>query len=273
MGYSVLASGKLFSARRRATEIFYQQRSSIQLDIFRTACGRVLRRRKHNSPVTQTPAVNVNARDCFDRTPLSWAAAEGYPKVVRLFLAQQDIIIEPKAELSLSPLSLALFAARAEVVGLLLEYNDKIHILRTIGVTSESTMARAGDQELFQLLLYRTKVDDDPSERPLPQSATEYGINDIVWLLQNQDAYTRGDDGCERAPELLVKDYQNQEAQMCRSLPPGDECDAEESRSTQAARRGWSMVLELHFRRCCTTSIRLIHVILNIMSVGNRRRV
>jgi hypothetical protein len=204
----------------------------------------------------KTPAVDDNARDCFNQTPLSWAAAKGYPKVVRLFLAQRDIIIEPKAELSLSPLSLALFAGHTEIVGLLSGYNDKIHVLKTIGGSSEITVKADGDQESVQLLLYRTKVDGDPSERPLPQSATEYGINGIVWLLLNKDAYIREDHECKGVPELqLVK------AQICRrSLK-------DESPSTQVARRGWSIVLALIFKRRCTTSIRLIHEIFNILSV------
>jgi ankyrin repeat protein len=70
-----------------------------------------------------TSTINVNVRSTAGQTPLFWAAANGYSKVVRLLL---DYGAEPNYtdKDGRSPLSIAQFYDQTTVIAMLTEYES-----------------------------------------------------------------------------------------------------------------------------------------------------
>ncbi|KAI9770336.1 MAG: hypothetical protein M1840_003495, partial [Geoglossum simile] len=127
-----------------------------------------------------------NKRDGQGRTPLWWAAANGYTGVVELLLAIRGVEPDSGDSSSQTPLSLAAGNGQLEVVELLLKRGAKLDSKDKWGQTPLSWAAEKGQQEVVELLLERgARPDskDSGSDRTLLSRAAEKGQQDFVKLL------------------------------------------------------------------------------------------
>jgi ankyrin repeat protein len=68
--------------------------------------------------------VSADTKDNDGRTPLSWAAAQGYEAVVKLLLAREDVEADAKDYIDQTPLWWAALGGHEAVVKLLLARDD-----------------------------------------------------------------------------------------------------------------------------------------------------
>jgi ankyrin repeat protein len=135
---------------------------------------------------------NLNTRDNGGRTPLSRAAASGYRSVVELLLTKEDIDINARDCDGQTPLSQAAVNGYEEVVKLLLaKENIDVNTKDEHGQTPLSRVAGEGRQEIVQLFLMNERtslnVRDVDGRTPLSLAA-ENGHEVIVELLLGKNA-------------------------------------------------------------------------------------
>ncbi|KAI9761527.1 MAG: hypothetical protein M1840_001790 [Geoglossum simile] len=147
-----------------------------------------------------------NKRDSRDRTPLWWAAANGYMEVVELLLAIKGVEPDSKDSSGQTPLSLAAGNGHLKVVELLLERGAKPDSKDKWDQTPLSWAAEKGQQEVVKKLLDgRVKPDskDSRSGRTLLSRAAEKGQLDFVKLLLERGVKPDSKDlGSGRTPLL-----------------------------------------------------------------------
>ena len=135
-----------------------------------------------------TGKADVNSKDHIGRTPLSWAAGEGYEGVVRLLLATDKAEINSKDHYGWTPLSWAAATGHEAVVELLL-------ILGKADIDSKDNRGRTpllwaaanGHEAVVELLLILGKADID--------SKDNRGRTPLLWAAAN---------GHEAVVELLL---------------------------------------------------------------------
>ncbi|KAI9665887.1 MAG: hypothetical protein M1821_003822 [Bathelium mastoideum] len=130
---------------------------------------------------------DVDAKDIFGQTPLSWAACHGHKTVVKLLLETEEVDIESKDTNSQTPLWKAARNGHEEVVKLLLETGKvEIDSQGSYGWTPLSNAAYYGYEKIVKLLLETGKVDIDLKDRygwtPLLDAAYN-GHEKVVELL------------------------------------------------------------------------------------------
>jgi ankyrin repeat protein len=136
----------------------------------------------------ETGEVDVDSRDShYGRTPLSWAAGNGREAVVKLLLAIGKVDADSRDNEGRTPLSWAAGNGREAVVKLLLATGKVDADSRdNFGRTPLSWAARNGREAVVKLLLATGKVDadsrDNKGRTPLSWAAN-YGCEAVVKLL------------------------------------------------------------------------------------------
>ncbi|KAI5786049.1 hypothetical protein FPQ18DRAFT_394149 [Pyronema domesticum] len=102
---------------------------------------------------------------------------------------KKSIKVEPKVELSLTPLSLAALASHAHVAKFLSDHTGNAKALDSVRWQSGEAKSDAyGEKLKFFLERYGcVKSDEDFSENTPSIPASEYGINEVVLLLLERD--------------------------------------------------------------------------------------
>jgi hypothetical protein len=95
---------------------------------------------------------DVDSKDSYGRTPISWAAEEGYEPVVRLLL-KKGAELESIASNGLTPLSYAAERGHEAVAKLLLEKGAELESVDIDGLTPLSYAAKRGHEAVVKLLL------------------------------------------------------------------------------------------------------------------------
>jgi ankyrin repeat protein len=134
---------------------------------------------------------DLDSKDTYGRTPLSWAAKSGHEAVVKLLL-EEGAELETKDDDGQTPLSWAAESGHEAVVKLLLEKGTKLETKDTyFGRTPLSWAAKSGHEAVVKLLLEKgTKLETKDTyygQTPL-SLATENGHEAVVKLLLEKGA-------------------------------------------------------------------------------------
>ncbi|KAI9860058.1 MAG: hypothetical protein M1813_006406 [Trichoglossum hirsutum] len=128
----------------------------------------------------ESAKVDVDSKDTYGRTPLSWAAGNGHEAVVKLLLATEKVDVDPKDSYSgRTPLSWAAVNGHEAVVKLLLA-TEKVDLdskSTSYGRTPLSWAAENGHEAVVKLLLETEKVDVD--------SKYSSGLTPLSWAAGN----------------------------------------------------------------------------------------
>ncbi|KAH0536219.1 hypothetical protein FGG08_006886, partial [Glutinoglossum americanum] len=137
----------------------------------------------------ESPEVDVDSKDTYGLTPLSWAAARGHEAVVKLLLETGKVGAESRDGSGQTPLSLAAEGGHEVVVKLLLE-TGKVGVESRDGSgrTPLSLAAAGGHEAVVKLLLETGKVDVG--------SRDAYGLTPLSWAAAG---------GHEAVVELLLE--------------------------------------------------------------------
>jgi len=130
---------------------------------------------------------DIQLKDEFHRTPLSWAAENGHEAVVRLLVERGDVDNNAKDSYGQTPLSYAAGNGHEAVVRLLVERDDAdINAKDNYGRTPLLLAAQDGHEAVVRLLVERGDVDtnakDSFGRTPLLLAA-ENGHEAVVRLL------------------------------------------------------------------------------------------
>jgi ankyrin repeat protein len=182
---------------------------------------------------------DLDVRDTYNQTPLSWAAKQGHTAVVRLLLERgpelevknnhqgetplslaakhgheavvhqlldQGAKVESNGKNSSTPLSLAAWKGHEAVVRLLLEWDAKADSKDASGNTPLSLAARNGYEAIVRLLVEQdAKVDSENIEGYTPLSlSVMYGYEPVVRLLLERDAKVDSKDTSGHTPLSLA---------------------------------------------------------------------
>ena len=110
--------------------------------------------------------VTADSQDEDGCTPLCWAAMRGHEVIVRLLLSREDVIADTRDKWGATPLSRAAVGGHEPVVRLLLSQDDVAADSRdSRGQTPLSWAAVAGDEPVVKLLLSRTDVVADSRDK------------------------------------------------------------------------------------------------------------
>ena len=115
---------------------------------------------------------NVEVKDDFNRTPLSWAAEKGHEDVVRLLLGREGVDINAKDDGGMTPLSWAAHIGHAAVVRLLIE--REIIDINTEGSTPLIVAAKRRHESVLWLLVEKDGTDRDAMDWE--------GMIPLVWV-------------------------------------------------------------------------------------------
>ena len=130
-----------------------------------------------------------NSQDSDGRTPLSWAAEEGYASIVRLLLSRGDIVADSRDTYDRTSLSFAAERGHEAIVRLLLNREVDVDSRDNMGRTPLSYAAEGGHEAIVRLLLNR-EVDVDSRDiwgrTPLLRAAV-FGHEAIVRLLSSRN--------------------------------------------------------------------------------------
>ncbi|OWT42487.1 Ankyrin repeat-containing protein [Pochonia chlamydosporia 170] len=132
---------------------------------------------------------DVELKDSYSRTPLSWAAEEGHEAVVKLLL-DKGADVEPKGSHGQTPLWRAAEKGHEAIVKLLLEKGADVESKGSHGQTPLSWAAEKGHEVIVKLLFDKgadVESKDDHGQTPLSWAAAE-GHEAIVKLLLDKGA-------------------------------------------------------------------------------------
>ena len=161
--------------------------------------------------------VDINARDWFGRTPLSWAAANGHEAVIKLLLETGEADVNSRDNGGRTALWWAALCGHEAVIKLLLETGEAdVNSRDNGGLTALSWAARGGHEAVIKLLLETGEADvnsrDNGGWTALSRAAWN-GREAVVKLLLETgeaDVNSRDDNGltalsCAAGHEAVVK--------------------------------------------------------------------
>ena len=126
-----------------------------------------------------TGTVDVDSKDGYGQTPLSWAAKEGHEAVVNLLLDTGKVNINLEDSEGRTPLSWAAGNGHKAVVKLLLKTGKvEADLKDNKGKTPLSWAAGNGHEAVVKLLIETGKVDVDLKD-------SEYGQTPLSWAAEN----------------------------------------------------------------------------------------
>jgi ankyrin repeat protein len=145
---------------------------------------------------------DVEAKDVFSRTPLSWAAKNGHEAVVRLLLEAEADVEAKDPRLGWTPLSWAAKKGHEAVVRLLLEAEADVEAKDWLGRTPLLWAAKNGHEAVVRLLLEAeadVEAKDRFSRTPLSEAAKKEH-EAVVRLLLEADADAEAKNGFGETP-------------------------------------------------------------------------
>ena len=135
---------------------------------------------------------DLDIRDTYNRTPLSWAAKQGHKAVVRLLLERGPELELKDNRRGQTPLSLAAEHGHEAVAHQLLEQGAEVESNDTNCRTPLFLAAQKGHEALVRLLLeykHNAEVNSKDIRGHIPLSlAARNGYNTTVWLLLEHGA-------------------------------------------------------------------------------------
>jgi hypothetical protein len=146
-----------------------------------------------------------DCKNSYSRTPLSYAASNGYETVVKLLIERDDVKADSKDRYGQTPLSHAASNGHETVVKLLMERDDvEADSKDQYGRTPLLYAAWSGHETIVKLLIERNDVEtnskDQYSRTPLSYAA-ESGHETIVKLLiERNDVETNAKDQYSQTP-------------------------------------------------------------------------
>ena len=151
--------------------------------------------------------IDIDSKDSYGRTPLSYAAERGHEQIAQLLLATDQVDVNSKNVYGRTPLSYAVEEGHKALVQLLFATNRLgMDAKDSFGMTPLSWAAWRGSKSVVQLLLDTGQVDVDSKDfngrTPLSLAAME-GNEAVVQLLLatgQVDVNSKGIDG--RTPLL-----------------------------------------------------------------------
>ena len=187
---------------------------------------------------------DLDSKDSYGRTPLSYAARNGHEAVVRLLL-ENGAKLETKSNNSQTPLSYAAENGHEAVVRLLLENGAELETKNNDGQTPLSYAARNGHEAVVKLLLeldaeLETK-DKWYGRTPLSYAAIN-GHEAVVKLL------------LENGAELKTKDDEHGQMPLSWAAIDGPRSYAAETPLSYAARNG-QLLLEFDAKLKAVTGV------------------
>ena len=188
---------------------------------------------------------DCNERDCYNRTPLSWAAEAGHEAVVRLLIDQPGVENDSKGEWGRSPLSWAAARGHEAVVKLLIDHPDVQKNSRDRWGRSPLALAAwAGHEAVVQLLIDQPGVENDSKgiwgETPLLWAARN-GHEAVVQLLIDQpdvQKNSRDEDGRTPLARALINGHEAV-ARMLINQPDVEKDSRDEGGKTPLA---WALI-------------------------------
>ncbi|KAL9484748.1 hypothetical protein ACSS6W_003537 [Trichoderma asperelloides] len=153
--------------------------------------------------------VDVNMRDSFNRTPLSYAAETGYTATIKALLAHESIDVNVKDNNYWTPLSWAACNGDENIVKLLLDNNANTEAADFYGQTPLLLTARYGHDNVVKLLLdsnANIEAAGYDGRTPLLLAA-RYGHENIVKLLLDNNANIEAADFDCQTPLSLAARY------------------------------------------------------------------
>ncbi|KFY31446.1 hypothetical protein V493_01097 [Pseudogymnoascus sp. VKM F-4281 (FW-2241)] len=153
--------------------------------------------------------VCIDARDSYNRTPLSLAAERGHEAVVTLLVKRDDVIADSKNRDGRTPLSLAAERGHRAVVELLVKRDDVVADSRdNYGQTPLLFAADRGHESFVKLLLKRDDVMADSKDKygrtPLSLAAQEGHEAVVKLLVERDDVIADSKDKYGRTPLSLA---------------------------------------------------------------------
>jgi ankyrin repeat protein len=125
-----------------------------------------------------TGRVDVDSKDQYGKTALSWAAEEGYEPIIRLLLETGQVDVESKDNHGQTPLSFAAGNGHESVVRLLLgEGRADVKSKDNSGETPLLWASVGGYEAIVQLLLETGQVDVEAGDE-------NYGQTPLVWAAK-----------------------------------------------------------------------------------------
>ncbi|TLD17067.1 uncharacterized protein PgNI_00723 [Pyricularia grisea] len=125
-----------------------------------------------------TGEVDVNTKDKYGQTPLSWAARQGHEAVVRILLDTNKVDVDSKDRFGQTPLSFAAGRGYETVVRMLLDTGKiDINSKNKYGRTPLSFAAEKGHETVVRMLLNTDKIDVD--------SKDQYGQTPLSYAAKN----------------------------------------------------------------------------------------
>ena len=149
--------------------------------------------------------VDVNARDSYSRSPLTWAVVGRQAAIVELLLKQNGIDLNSPDSYSSSPLSQAVQKDDIAVVELLLKQNGiDFNSCDKHGRSSLSYAAEKNNVEIVKLLLKQNGIDfnsrDKHGTSPLSYAAGKNNIEIVKLLLKQNGIDLNSHDECGTSP-------------------------------------------------------------------------
>ncbi|NGX49248.1 MAG: hypothetical protein K940chlam5_00844 [Candidatus Anoxychlamydiales bacterium] len=148
----------------------------------------------------QQEDIDVNAKNEFDRSALTYASREGHLKIVQILLQQKGI------EISIEALIIALRAGHLEIAQELLQTDIDVNEKDNYGDTALSCASDDGHLKIVEILLQRDNIDfnvKNSFEATPLILASRSGYLEIVELLLKQEKI-----------DITVKDSEGNTAQM-----------------------------------------------------------
>jgi ankyrin repeat protein len=195
------ASQVLMAIKHSSTHIEYSQQMPEKLTGLHLAAYFGV----HEAAQLLVETENINARDSYGRTPLSWAAEHGHEAIVRLLLDSDKIEVDAKDRNHETPLFWAAQYGDKAIVKLILDTRKvKVDRRDKRNQTPLLCAARCGHEAVVKLLLDTGEVEVDAQgengQTPLSWAAKS-GHSAVVQLLLNSGkAELDAKDRCSQTP-------------------------------------------------------------------------